>query len=86
MSETELVVHSKAAGSVMPEVQRVLVKEKGPGHLNFSGTSAQGRGAADKREGRLLGRKTTDSRSGGVNSDEALGHPARSENTECWLC
>ena len=70
----------------MPKVQSVLVKEKGPGHLNFSGTSAQGRGAAFKMEGRLLGRKTTDSRSGGVNSDEALEYPARSENTECWSC
>lgn len=70
----------------MPEVQRVLVKEKGPGHLNFSGTSAQGRGTAFKREGCLLGRKTTDSRSGGGNSDEALGLSARSENTECWSC
>lgn len=75
-----------AAESVMPEVQRVLVKEKGPGHLNFSGTSAQSRGAAFQREGRLLGRKITDFRSGGVNSDEAPGHPARSESTECWSC
>lgn len=67
-----------APESILLEVQRVLVK-KGPGHLNFLGFRLRAGGAAFQREGHLLGRKTTDFRSGGVNSDEAPGHPARSE-------